>query len=151
MGIRSGPRLNPAFLFGQVGHGCFGGSQVVGGGKYELRASDTSRDADLVKKFNCFVGEDGIGLFCTEDGDSAADVPGERLHFLQRDHFCLSDTRSASELFEIQFGVAGDDGEKMASGAIGGEQSLKNLLDGHFDFLRDSNGGQIFRIDFVFA
>ena len=51
----------------------------------ELGAAGSGGDADFVEEDRGLIDEDGVGLFCAEDGDAAADVAGERLHVLERD------------------------------------------------------------------
>ncbi|WP_433983542.1 hypothetical protein [Tunturiibacter empetritectus] len=48
--------------FGEVGEGCFGGAEVVGGSEEELEATLAGGDGDLVEEFDGLVGEGWEGL-----------------------------------------------------------------------------------------
>jgi len=48
-----------------------------------LEAALTCRDGDEIEELDGLVGVGGEGLLCSHDGDSAADVSGERLDFFQ--------------------------------------------------------------------
>ena len=148
--------MDPDPLFGEVGGldglaDCGGGAEIVIGSEDQLRAARAGGDADAIEEDGGFVDEDGVGLLCAEDGDAAADVAGERLHVFEGSHFCFAPTGEARQLFEVECGVAGDDGENVVMCAVGGQQSFEDLLGGHTDLFCDGDCGQVFGIDFVLA
>ena len=59
-------------------------ADVIRGRDDQLRAANARRDRDDVEQLDRLVGEYRIALLRRERGDAAADVAGERLHFLQR-------------------------------------------------------------------
>jgi hypothetical protein len=67
-----------------------GGAKVVGRREDELSSARAGGDADLVEKDDGFVDVNGIRLSHTEEGDAAANVPGEGLNVLERRHFNLA-------------------------------------------------------------
>ncbi len=102
--------------FGEVGEGGFGGAEVIGGREQELQAALAGGDGDDVEEFDGLVGEGGEGLLRAHDGDSAADVAGERLDVFEGGEFDLLCAGCVGQFFQVEFGVAGDDGEEMIAG-----------------------------------
>ncbi len=99
--------------FGEVGEGGVGGAEIVGGGEDELEAALAGGDGDDVEEFDGLVGEGGEGLARAHDGDSAADVAGEGLDVFEGSEFGFFGSGGVGEFFQVEFGVAGDDGEEV--------------------------------------
>ena len=102
------------------------------------------------------VGVGGEGRARGHDGDAAADVAGERLDIFERGEFDLFYRGGVGELLEVEFGVAGDDGEEVSgvAGAAGlavEEQSLEDLFGREADLARDGDGGEVVGIDLIRA
>ncbi len=55
------------------------------------------------------------------------------------------------QLFQVEFGVAGDDGEEMLACVGVGEESFEDLFRGETDLARDGDGGEIVGVDLVGA
>ena len=67
-------------------------------------------------EFDGLIRIGGKGLARAHDGDSAADIAGEGLDFFEGGEFGLFCSGGVGQLLEIEFCVAGNDGEEMLAG-----------------------------------
>jgi hypothetical protein len=141
--------------FGEVGEGGVGGAEVIGWREEDLQAALAGGDADGVVEFDGFVGEGREGLARGEDGDAAANVAGEGFDLLQGGEVEFLVAGDGGEFFEVEFGVAGEDGEEVIGFAGGddgfGEEGFEDLFDREADFFGDGWGGEVVGVDLVGA
>src|ERR1700689_1132964 len=105
-----------------------GGAEVVVGRENQLGSAGAGGDADLVKEDGGLVDVDGVRLSCAEERNAAADVAGKGLNVFEGRHFGLAKACCARKFLEVEFGVAGDDGEAVEILSAGDQQGLEDLL-----------------------
>ena len=72
----------------------------------------------------------GKGLLRAHDGDAAADVAGEGLDVFEGGELGLFGSGGEGEFFEVELGVAGDDGEEILAMLVWERRVLKTCSAG---------------------
>jgi hypothetical protein len=90
----------------------FDSAEIVSRCQDELKPARAGGDADDVEEDESFIGIDGEGLLCAEDGDATADVSGEWLDVDQRHELGFAPAGQSGQSFKAEVGVGGNDSEE---------------------------------------
>ena len=121
------------------------GLQVVGGSEQELGASGSGGNGDDVEEFERLVDVDREGFFAPKTVTPPRMYPVSGWTSLMRGHLGLAGSGGVGELLEVEFGVAGDNGEEVLAFMSGAEQGLEDLLGRQADLLRRRRWRRILR------